>query len=265
MSGNLRKFCILLVLSFSVLLISACTHTSDSENVFANRYSRLFCNGKGIVYNDSDGAICRLNTESRRIAVIVDNRELISACDAIVCRNGDKTEIYDNEGVPISVENLPALNYGEVHDGVLYYIRNDDKMLRSYAIESGEDTEVFGITTDAFCLSDGVLYCENGENVIKCDMTVGKSEPVFGGRYPFWFCADNGILYVSDYDDNSKVKMICEDGSVSDTGISSVRFCVKDDIIYYIPHVNDSDLLDIPESEQKRAVILCKVLTDVPD
>ncbi len=257
MNRCIRPFCTFAA-SIAILsaVVSSCVHNNETDAVYAERYSRVCFNGGGVVFSSPDGAICRFDTEDNSTSVIIDDRKLVSACDAIVCLNEGATEIYDNDGAKMAGENLPMLYYGEVHDGVLYYIGEKDEKLHRYVIENGEDTEVFGISTGAFCVSDGVLYCESEESVTKCDLDGEKSEPVFEGRYPIWFCVDSGTLYVSDYDDNSKVKAVFEDGTVADTGVSSVSFCVKDDTMYYIPYVSEIDLLDRPEREQTSTEIL---------
>lgn len=253
---KLRYSVIPIALIFTAVALFSCSENGFGEKQdYPERFSRLFYANNCVFYNDTSGNVCSYDVSESKAAAVIKSRRLVSAGDAVLCKDGDVPEVYDYDGTRLFMLPSLEIEYGEIHGDTLYYIDSTDGKIKVYDIPSGHCAGFFDIMTQSFCVSGEYLYYEKDDGIWKASLATGEADRVFDGRYCHWFCVDGDVLYVSDYENDSEISVIMPDGSTDILDVKAASFCVGGNSLYYIAYVNESDLLSIPQKRRDRGEI----------
>ncbi len=204
--------------------------------------TQLCYGGNSVLYNSVDGDIYIQNVNNNEIKRLIKNKRLISSFEYILCSNDTSIDIYDYNGILYKRISDLYISYGEVHNNVLYYINSSDSQNPSSIImkdlNTGQSKEIESIRTTKFTISNECIYYENNKNSIyKFNLLTGENIEIYSGRYCFYFCVDDGDLYLSDYSKNNSIIVVYKDGTNKHFDINSIQFCIANDLLYYIEYI----------------------------
>lgn len=226
----------------SVFFLMVMFYNNYCKRVSAS--TEIFYKGGNIIYNSISGDICSLNLETGKAKKIIQNRVLISAYDYILCKNNNYIEIFDYNGKNYDLAVDFNIKYGEVHNDDFYYIdaySSDSTSLKKLNIKTKKKTEYKHINTSSFHVNDNKIYYENDNSIYSYDLYELVNEKVYTGQYCYFFCAERGNLYLSDYSRGNKLIIISDEGINEISKIQTVQFCVDNDTIYYINAVSEAE------------------------